>query len=258
VELLTQFQGSALLPFMLVLARVSGLFALAPVFSAKVIPVRVKLLVALAVSLAATPLATRSAVPADVGVLATLVLKELLIGVAMAFAVAVVFGAIALAGGLIDLTVGFSFSSIVDPLGNAQVSVIGHFYSLAATAVFLAIGGHTLLLGAFVRSFEVLPVERMPDFPDLTVAVLRTAGGLFAVGLQIAAPVVVTLLVTDVAVGFLARVAPAMNIFGIELPAKVAAMFALLVVTAPFLVTAFADRLDEGLASMLTVLAGAS
>ncbi len=255
---MSQLQGATLLPFMLVFARISGLFALAPVFSSKLVPTRVKLLVALAVCMAATPVAGGAAIPADVGVLAALVVKELVIGVAMAFAVSVVFSAISFAGGLIDLTVGFSFASVLDPLNNTQVSIIGQFYSLAATAVFLAIGGHVLLLGAFVRSFEIVPLDRMPDFPDLTMSVLSAASGIFAVGLQIAAPIIVTLLVTDVAVGFLARVAPSMNIFGIELPAKVAAMFALLIVTAPFLVTAFSTRMTDALDSVLDVLAKGS
>ncbi|CAA9521024.1 MAG: Flagellar biosynthesis protein FliR [uncultured Thermoleophilia bacterium] len=258
MEVISQLQGATLLPFMLVFARVSGLFALAPIFSSRLIPNRVKLLVALAVSMAAMPLAGGTAVPADVGVLATLVLKEIVIGVAMAFTVSIVFSAISFAGGLIDLTVGFSFANVLDPLQNTQISIIGQFYSLAATAVFLAIGGHVLLLGAFVRSFEILPLDRMPNFPDLTMSVLQAASGLFAIGLQIAAPIIVTLLVTDVAVGFLARVAPSMNIFGIELPAKVAAMFALLLVTAPFLVTAFSTRMHDALASVLDVLAKGS
>ncbi len=257
MEVVSQFQAGGILPFVLVLARISGLFAMAPVFSSRLIPMRAKLLVALAISLAATPIAATSEVPADVGALFLLVLKEILVGLSMAFAVSVVFAAISLAGGLIDLTVGFSFASVLDPLGGAQVSIIGQFYSLAATAVFLSIGGHALLLGGLVRSFEVVPIERMPDFADLTAAVLRSTGGLFAVGLQIAAPIIVTLLVTDVAVGFLARVAPSMNIFGIELPAKVAAMFALLVVTAPFLVSTFSNRIQAGLESALSVLAAA-
>ncbi len=75
----------------------------------------------------------------------------------------------------------------------------------------------------------------MPSWPSLSGAIVNSIGGLFAVGLQVAAPVLVALLVTDAAVGFLARIAPQMNIFGIELPGKIAAMFLLLLVTAPVL-----------------------
>ena len=89
--------------------------------------------------------------------------------------------------------------------------------------MFLTIGGHTLLVGAVVRSFDVVPINGWPNFDDLTAGVVHASGGLLAVGLALAAPIVVTLLVTDVAVGFLARIAPQMNIFGIELPAKVLA-----------------------------------
>jgi flagellar biosynthesis protein FliR len=247
VEAVDQLAAQWMPAFILVLARISGLFIFAPIFSSRLVPMRAKLLVALGISFAAAPIAATQALPTDLIELAALVVKELIIGSAIGLSVACVFSAVQFAGGLIDLTVGFSFANVMDPLQNTQISIVGQLYSLLASAVFLTIGGHTLLVGALVRSFDVVPVNGWPNFADLTAGVIHASAGLLAVGLALAAPIVVTLLVTDVAVGFLARIAPQMNIFGIELPAKVLATFALLIVTAPFLVEGIAGRFDTGL-----------
>jgi flagellar biosynthetic protein FliR len=163
---------------------------------------------------------------------------------------------VAFAGGLIDLTVGFAFANVVDPVQNAQISVMGQFYSLLASAVFVAIGGPDMVIAGLVKSFEVVPVTEMPSWPSLSGAIVNSIGGLFAVGLQVAAPVLVALLVTDAAVGFLARIAPQMNIFGIELPGKIAAMFLLLVLTAPILVSSIGHELQNGIAQMFRMILG--
>jgi flagellar biosynthetic protein FliR len=257
MEILTSFAAFGAPAFALTLARVSGVFLMAPVFSSRLIPVRAKLLLALGITFAALPFATGGRpIPDNVAEVAVLAVKEVLVGAALAFSVSLVFAAIAFAGGLIDLTVGFAFANVVDPVQNAQISVMGQFYSLLASAVFVAIGGPDMVIAGLVRSFEVVPVTEMPSWPSLSGAIVNSIGGLFAVGLQVAAPVIVALLVTDAAVGFLARIAPQMNIFGIELPGKIAAMFLLLVLTAPILVTSIGNELQDGIAQMFRMILG--
>jgi flagellar biosynthesis protein FliR len=258
VDVINQFTTSGAAVLMLTMARVAGLFMVAPVFSSRLIPSRAKVLIALAIALGVAPSAGRAvAAPSSIAELAVLAVKEVLVGAAIAFSVALVFAAVAFAGSLIDLTVGFAFANVVDPLQGTQISVMGQLYSLLASVVFVAIGGPELIIAGLVRSFEVVPVTEMPAWQHLTAEIIRSMGGLFAVGLEVAAPVLVTLLVTDAAVGFLARVAPQMNIFGIELPGKIMAMFALLAVTAPFLVSSIAGQLSNGLDRMFTALLGA-
>ena len=257
MEILTSFAAFGAPAFALTLARVSGVFLMSPVFSSRLIPVRAKLLIALGVTFAALPLATGGKpIPDNIAEVAVLAVKEVLVGAALAFSVSLVFAAVAFAGGLIDLTVGFAFANVVDPVQNAQISVMGQFYSLLASAVFVAIGGPDMVIAGLVRSFEVVPVTEMPSWPSLSGAIVNSIGGLFAVGLQVAAPVLVALLVTDAAVGFLARIAPQMNIFGIELPGKIAAMFLLLVLTAPILVSSIGRELQGGIAQMFRMILG--
>jgi flagellar biosynthesis protein FliR len=256
VAVIQQLSAGSAAVFMLTLARISGLFVVAPVFSSKLIPVRAKLLVALALTLAAAPLAGHVPAATGTATLVVLMLKEVLVGAALAFVVAVVFAAIAFAGSLIDLQSGFAFANVVDPLQNTQISVIGQVYSLLASAVFVSIDGPGLLLAGVVRSFDVVPVTAMPAFSRMSGAIAGSLAGLFAVGLQVAAPIVVTLLVTDIAIGFLARIAPQMNIFGIELPAKIVAVFVLLLVTAPLLISSMSSQLANSFDRMFTMLLG--
>ena len=206
---------------------------------------------------AAVPFATGGKpVPDNIAEIAVLAVKELLLRAALAFSVSLVFAAVAFAGGLIDLTVGFAFANVVDPVQNAQISVMGQFHSLLASAVFVAIGGPDMVIAGLVRSFQVVPVTEMPDWPSLSGAIVASVSGLFSVGIEVAAPVLVAMLVTDAAVGFLARIAPQMNIFSIELPGKVIAMFLLLLVTAPMLVSGIGGQLQDGIAQMFRLIIG--
>ena len=258
MEILTSFAAVGAPAFALTLARVSGVFLMSPVFSSRLIPVRAKLLLALGVTFAALPVRDRRQTdsrqhrrgrrrwPS----------RRCWSAPRSAFSVSLVFAAVAFAGGLIDLTVGFAFANVVDPVQNAQISVMGQFYSLLASAVFVAIGGPDMVIAGSIKSFQVVPVTEMPYWPSLSGAIVNSIGGLFAVGLQVAAPVLVALLVTDAAVGFLARIAPQMNIFGIELPGKVAAMFLLLLVTAPVLVSSIGQELQDGIAQMFRMILG--
>src|SRR4051812_10710690 len=97
--------------FFLVFARVGGIFALAPVFASRLVPMRIRLVMALAVSLIALPNAEKHAVAMDPALLAPLMIKEVLVGTAMAFAVAGVFAAVELAGSLLDTTIGFAMAN---------------------------------------------------------------------------------------------------------------------------------------------------
>lgn len=247
--------GAQWLPaFILVLTRVSGLFIFAPIFSSRLMPMRVRLLLALALTLAALPSQVAMPLPTDIVALAALAIKELVIGSAMGFSVAVVIAAVQVAGALVDMQGGFAFANVVDPMQGTQISVLGQVYSLLGSGVLMVTGGHLVIVAGLVQSFQVVPIDQLPAFDRLLPATIESATGLLASALVIAAPVVVTLVLTDVAVGFLARLAPAMNIFGIELPAKIIALLALLAATMPFLVGSVHAHIVDGLGPFLDLI----
>src|SRR5262249_52895461 len=141
-QVLTQFGGMQSAGFILVLARISPLFAIAPLFSSRQVPMRVRTVVACGLAVGLTPMAMHGQhVPNDVLALFGLVLKELLVGLAFALTLSLMFAAVSSAGSLLDMLIGFSFGSIVDPLTGNQSAVLTQLYGLVALAIFVAIDG---------------------------------------------------------------------------------------------------------------------
>ena len=141
------------LGFLLVVCRIGGLFVLAPGFSSSMIPSRIKLMLAMALSLAMLPIAVHGqTVPLDAGDYVMLMLKEIGVGLIFAFPMALVGAAVQAGASLLDTLIGFSFSSIVDPVNNQQTAILGQFYSLFAVLVLLMSGGDHIMIEASGRA----------------------------------------------------------------------------------------------------------
>jgi flagellar biosynthetic protein FliR len=230
-----------LLGFVLVLARVGGLFLFAPIFSSRMIPVRAKLIAAGGISVALVPLATADRnLPSSFPQLIPTLMGELTVGLVFALAIALLLAAVQWAAGLLDTAIGFAFAAMVDPFSNSNTAVLGHVYTLFATLVFVAIGGDRLMIMGLARSYELLPVGQLPDAARLGELATRGLVDIFVIGLALAAPVLVALVVADAAFALMARAAPQMNVFFVGLPAKILLGFAVIGVSLPFV----ADRLQ--------------
>ena len=230
--------------FMLVVARLSGLFLIAPVFSSPMIPPRFKLMILLGLAATMTPIVTATSdVPVPDGVLPllTAIVTESIIGFAMGFSVAIVFSAVQIGASLIDTSIGFSMANIIDPLNNAQGAVLGSFYSLVATLSFLAVNGHHWMLAGFKRSFDTVALGAVPDIDQMMDNLMTTFGSLFAMAFQIAAPVLVTLLLVDVVLGIVSRVVPQMNVFFVGIPLKIGVGLVAVIICLPAF-TGFLER----------------
>jgi len=249
--------------FMLVVARLSGLFLLAPVFSSGMIPLRIKLMALLALGFTITPLAVGSdvsalAVPTEAFDLGVAMFKESLIGLAMGFAVSIIFTAVQVGASLIDASIGFAMANIIDPLNGSQNAIFGSFYTMVATLSFLAVNGHHWMLAGFTRSFDVVGVDEIPNFSQVYTNVFEIFSQLFLVAFQIAAPVLVTLLLVDVVLGIVARAVPQMNVFFVGLPLKIGVGLAAVVIALPSFVSFFEQRISDIVtgASVLAKAAG--
>jgi flagellar biosynthesis protein FliR len=247
--------GTNVVAFVLVLCRVGALFAFAPVFSSKMIPAQVKLLAAGGISLAMTPLAVHGqTVPLDSLAIAPLVVKEILVGVAFAVAIGALSAAVTAAGSLLDTIVGFSFGALVDPIDNAQAAVLGQFYALFATMVFLLTGGDRLMVLGLAKSYDLVPLGQLPATNHLAALATTGLANVLVIALEIAAPVVIALVLTDVAFALVSRAVPQMNVFQVELPAKVLVGFATVAASLPFVAVHLEDRLQEMVVQALTAL----
>jgi flagellar biosynthetic protein FliR len=221
--LLADLAPQALL-FILIATRLSAMMAVAPVFSSKSFPMRAKAAIVILLSYVALPVVGGSVeVPTSLGAVsfALLIGKELLIGVAFGLIAQMLFAAVQVAGSLIDINAGFAIASVIDPSSNMNITVLGRYYNLVATSAFLAIGGHQWLVTGIVESFSLAPVLEMPNTDALISGVLGRADDIFLVALMIGAPILVTLFVSDIALGILSRAVPQMNIFIVGLPLKI-------------------------------------
>lgn len=235
-QLLSQLAGNQLAGFILVLARVTPLFIVAPLFSSALIPPRVKGLIAVGISIGLTPIAMHAQhVPSDTLALGELVIEGLLVGLAFAFALSILLAAIESAGSLIDVVSGFSYGTLINPMNGESSAVVSRFYSLLGTLIFLLIGGDAWTIRGLGRSFELVPLTDAPRISSLIGGVEQVFSTIFTAALEIAAPVLAALLITDVAFGVVSRVVPQLNVFAVGFPTKVGVALLVVAASLPFI-----------------------
>ena len=233
--------------YMFPLARILALLATAPVFNNAGLTVRVRLIVGLAISLALAPAlpAMPAISPGSWAGVAVLV-QQTLIGILLGFSLRIAFAAVDLAGELIGLQMGLSFASFYDPQTAAQTPVISEFLSLLATLLFLALNGHLLTLSVLAESFRLLPVAATPFAAKGFAALLAWTATLFSAGLMLALPLIAALLIANIALGVLSRIAPQLNIFAVGFPVTIVSGFAVLMVSLPYFGAALERLYDRG------------
>lgn len=213
--------------FLLAVARTAGFVLVAPPFSTRAVPGRVKAVVAIALAMPVSRFTEAVAPDLDSIALVLQLPLQLVMGVTLGFFVLVVVATIQAIGDLLDLTGGFSLSVAFDPLVYAQVSVLGRVHQLLAVTLLFAGDGHLMVLHGLSRSVQTMPTPAIA-WDDLGRAVTADVAGLLGAALQVAAPVVAAMLVADVALGLLTRAAPALNAFALVFPLKI--LFTLLLV----------------------------
>jgi len=199
--------------------RVLAMFAVAPVFSMRAIPMRAKIGLAFLVALSAQGVLPEAPV-IDLNGRAALgaVAQQVVVGLAIGFAVRLVFATVELAGEVIGLQMGLNFASFFDPTSNGQISAVARFFGHMATLLFIVINGHLLLLMAVVKSFERFPADGSFMQALGQMKVYELGASLFASALWIALPMVALLMFVNLALGIISRVAPQMNIYAVGFP----------------------------------------
>lgn len=254
-HLLSQLEGNQLGGFILVLARVTPLFLLAPIFSSTAIPPVVKGMIAVGISVGLTPIAMHGQhIPSDPMQIAGLVLEGLLVGTSFAFALAVLMAAVESAGSFIDVVSGFSYGELINPLSGQTGAVMSRFYTLFGTMIFLVIGGDAWTLRGLGRTFQLVPLTEAPRLGSLVGGAEQAFSTIFTSALEIGAPVLAALLITDVAFGVVSRVVPQMNIFAVGFPTKVAVAMFLVAASLPFVAGWISGQLSESVGAALGAL----
>jgi flagellar biosynthesis protein FliR len=220
--------------------RITGLVLIAPVLGSALVARRVKMALVLLLTLALAPLVPPAPAIAPFSAVALLTAaQQLLIGIAIGFVAQIVFDALVVAGQLVATTMGLGYAMLIDPNHGANTAVVGQFFLIMGLLLFLALGGHLLVLGVLADSFRWLPPG--PQGLDLPgVATLVAWGGrIFEAGVVIALPAVVGLLLVNLALGVVSRAAPQLNLFAVGFPVSMLLGFLMLLLSLPALPGSF-------------------
>jgi flagellar biosynthetic protein FliR len=236
------------------LARLLALISTAPILGNKQIPRRVKVGLALLLSIVIAP--TLEAMPAIAvgspqGLL--LLVQQIIIGTAMGFTVRLIFTAVEMAGEFSGLQMGLGFASFYDPQNSNYSPIIAQWLGIMASLAFLAMNGHLMILSAIAESFHTLPIGSMMASKSFFAAA-NWGASIFAYALQISLPLLAALLITNLALGILTRAAQQLNLFAIGFPITLAVGFFVLSFSLPYL-SPILDRLTaEALETALKLL----
>ncbi|SDT46070.1 flagellar biosynthetic protein FliR [Paenibacillaceae bacterium GAS479] len=223
--------------FLLIFCRITSFFVVVPVFSARTVPARFKVGIGFFVSyLVFLTYGTTKQITPNATYLLTIV-QEIMVGLLLGFIVYLFFTVVQTAGALIDLQVGFAMANVVDPLTGISAPITGNFKYMVLLLLFLTMNGHLYLLQALMNSYQWIPLELniYTYIADGTISEFLVKGfsQSFLLAVQIAAPIMVAMFLTDVGLGFLARTAPQYNVFVIGMPLKILLGFLLLVLLMP-------------------------
>ena len=237
-------------------ARIGACLMVAPMFGARFVPARTRVVLAAAITALVIPLVPAPTIAPFSAQGFVVVAQQLLIGVAMGFALQVIFDAVGLAGQLLANSMGLSFAFNVDPLRGSSTAALGQLYIILATLTFLALGGHLALLEVLVNGFITLPVGATGLGREGLWSMVLWGGQLFAGALMIALPGVTALLIVNLAFGVVSRAAPTLNLFAVGFP--ISLVVGLLVVLAGIgpLQEGVSQLVAQGLAFLVALLGG--
>lgn len=224
--------------------RIGACFLAAPVFAANFIPPRVRLLLAGAVTIIVAPLLPVPAITpfSMAGVIVTL--HQIIIGLAMAFVLQLIFDALAMGGQLLSNTMGLGFAYNVDPLRGVGTPVLGQLYMILVTLTFLALNGHLLLIELLAHGFTTLPVGSTGLGSEQLWNVVAWGSQLFTGALMVALPGMTALLVVNLAFGVMSRAAPSLNLFAVGFPISLIFGLVIIYVGMPAVQSTFVESLD--------------
>jgi flagellar biosynthesis protein FliR len=266
MDWLRQLEVEKLLLFTLVLTRVSGLLMTAPIYGTSDIPVPVRTLLAVALAVLVMPIQWATSFPNPGTMLHFLVIiaSELLVGISLGLGVMILSAGIQMAGELMSRVGGLTLSDVFDPTFQNNVPLFSRLLFFVSTAVFVAIGGHRLLLGGLLDTFQTIPPGRMlaallgphsgggeSFLSRLLEMFVILVSESFHLGIRVAVPVVTAMLLATLVLGLISRTLPQLNILAIGFGLNAMLTFAVLFLSMGAAALAFQDQIEPTLARLM-------
>ena len=226
-EIMSWFGG-----FLWPLFRIAALVSAAPVFGARTVPLRVKVILSLVLTLIVMPILPAAPVVDPLSGEAVLItVNQILIGVAMGLSLQFIFAIFVMGGQIIAFQMGLGFATMVDPNSGTQVPVLSQFYVILLTLMFFALNGHMVFIDVLVDSFRTLPIGLQGLSNDGMWAMVLWGGRMYAGAVQIALPAIASLLLINLTFAVVTRSAPQFNVFSLGFPVAILAGFFVMIAT---------------------------
>ncbi|PIS29414.1 hypothetical protein COT42_05545 [Candidatus Saganbacteria bacterium CG08_land_8_20_14_0_20_45_16] len=244
------------LVYLLIVGRIAGVFIQAPILNSRSFPIFAKTSLVIWLALVlwfVVPI--NKPLPVTLNTFWLALIFEVAIGFVLGFVANLIFLGVQAAGEIIDLQMGLSVASALDPVFGAVISVIGRLTFFFAMIVFLAVNGHHLVLSALHQSFTVIPVGKMANFssPHLTMQVVNLCTVFWSTAIKLAGPAVLIIFLSDFTFGIVSRVAPQVNVFMLGFQVKPSLGLITILFSLPFLVK-YIDHLIEFMTQQFILL----
>lgn len=235
--------------WLVMMIRPGAAFVAAPIFGAAAVPLQIRIILSLAIGMAALNSVPLTLPPSGVASVAgvAMIFGEVLAGLALGFALQLGYASAFIAGELIANAMGLGFSTMVDPMTGQSTPVVGQFLSIISTFLLLSMDGHLMLIRFVIGSYQALPPGSGLMPANAFQAIAAFGGNMLAAGVTIALPVAFTIILVQLVMGVLARTAPSLNLFSVGMPATLLAGIVLLAIGAPVISEGIADALRGSL-----------
>lgn len=239
--------------YMLVFSRVGAMIMLLPAIGDMGVPPRVRLSLALSISLVMAPTVAKlyTHIPDAPMAFGLLIAQEITCGVVIGAIARLIMSALQVAGYLVATQTGLAYAQTVDPTMGVQGAIVGTFFSLLGTVMIFATNMHHLAIGAIEGSYRMLPPGGAFPTGDLAELAIRYTSGAFLMGLQLAAPFVVFGFVVTASIGLLARLMPQLQVFFVAMPINILAGFLIMMLLLGSMMTAFLNFYGQQMGALL-------
>ncbi len=259
-DLLTLLSPSNIVIFIMIFTRLAGMISSAPLFSTYPIPAQAKIWLCATVAFIIYPIiakATDIHVPNNMVELTIFLTKEFFIGFLIGYITRFIFVAVQIAGQTLGIQMGITMGSVLDPTTNQDSPILGQIYVYIATIVFISINAHNWLFTAVYKSFMSIPPGlEMAFSPALAKQVIMLFSHMFVISFQVILPIFCVLLISEVLMGFVAKMMPQMNIFMVALPFKIGIGFILILIFIAPTVTYLVFAIEKYMASIIRLFIG--
>lgn len=245
---------------MLIFARVVGFVYLIPIFASTNVPSRVKVGFSFIVAMCifSSGIATVPNPPVNAIEFGLMLSKEIITGMILGFVVYMFFTVFHLAGQMMDYSIGFSMANVLDPVSGTQVPITGDLISHIMSVLIIITGGLNVLIATFFESYKMIPI----GYANLTMNqgfmqyLVDISANYLSLGIRIAAPILGTILIIDIALGILVKATPQMNVFVVGMPIKLLVGLIILFVVCPYLIDVYKEIFAIIYDSITTIIGG--